>query len=92
MSSTRTIWKFRLPKADVFSLSLPSGAVFLDVQRQRELPVAWFLVDSERETEKRSFVLVGTGKPIPEAHRLAYLGTFLMLDDQVTVPLFEVKE
>jgi len=46
------------------TVDVPSPAKFVDVQLQRDQPVAWFEVDpSENIFVKRTFILWGTGWP-----------------------------
>lgn len=79
-----TIWKFEIPIMDNFTLELPDGARFLDVQTQSigivvfsvEKPQAWFLLNPEAKKVTRHFVLVGTGHPVLMPEKLTYLGTF----------------
>jgi len=42
-------------------IELPLGAVFLHAECQHNNPVMWFRVDTENETEKRTFTMIGTG-------------------------------
>jgi len=72
----RTIWKFAIfPKA--FTLPLPVGATFLDVQTQADGPVMWFEIPrDEADLEARHFQVFGTGHEIAADFNGKYLGTF----------------
>lgn len=72
----KTIWKVQLwnQNSNLIKVSLPSKAKFLSVQMQNDLPVAWFLVETENAAVERHFRIYGTGWPIDEAN-LNYLGT-----------------
>jgi hypothetical protein len=77
----RTIWKYPLQPSSHFSLDLPKGAEFLHVADQRGAPAMWFRVDSEAETERQHFAVVGTGHPTPddaEGDVWWHLGSFAM--------------
>lgn len=60
----RTIHKYAIPIEDSFSFSMPIGARILAFQTQNGRPVLWALVDTENDTERRKFVIRGTGNPI----------------------------
>lgn len=83
-----TIWKFPIDM-DTFTMELPTGARFLDLQVQQGSPKLWFLVDPEAEKETRRFVLLGTGHPVPEAEKLTHLGTFQIHGGGLVFHLFE---
>jgi hypothetical protein len=101
----RTIWKYRLPLENGgdyrFELSMPSGALLLDVQLQNERPTLWALVDADDVMrEARRFAVVFTGAEVPsdEGTDALYVGTwqqgwlvchlFQLLDHD----LFQLKE
>jgi hypothetical protein len=66
----------KVPLTDV-ATSLPIGpaAVPLLVAMQHGKPHLWLQVDNDEKHDRQLFVeIVGTGGPVPEAHR--YLSTF----------------
>lgn len=85
----RTVWKVAVaPKMN--AVALPAGAIPLAVQMQDDVPQMWFLVDPERPKEPRSFLVVGTGQPIPDDVPLHFIGTFQMAPEGLVWHLFEV--
>jgi hypothetical protein len=86
----RTIWKYPVSVVDRFSLDLPKGYMFLDVQVQREMPMLWVLVDAEAEKERVDFAVVGTGNPFPDPDEGEYwsIGTFQMCGGALVFHLF----
>jgi len=72
----KSIYKYRIPITDRFSLRLPKDATILSFQTQNGVPVVWAIIDTLEEiTEERNFRLLGTGRPIPEDVELNYIGT-----------------
>ena len=69
----KTIWKyfFEFPQS---TIAMPKGAKIVHVDVQRGEPQMWVLVESTAEKELRTFVVHGTGHPIPEYHK--YVGTY----------------
>ena len=47
------------------TMTLPEGAVFIDIQAGQSGPSVWFLVDPTAPTEERNFCMVATGQPLP---------------------------
>jgi len=88
----RTIWKYPVSADKQFSLDIPKGAQFLDVQTQGETPVMWFRVESENPPESWHFAVVGTGQPTPddaEGDDWWHLGTFQMFGGAMVWHLFQ---
>lgn len=71
----KTIWKFPLPVSASFTLTLPNGAVVLNVQMQGSTPCLWALVDPLAAGEERRFQIIGTGHP-EHTDGMIYCGTF----------------
>jgi len=72
-------------------LILPVGAKILHFDIQRDIPRIWVLVNPEASTEKRRFVIYGTGHEIKETKsKLKFIGTALMCDGHFVWHLFEV--
>jgi hypothetical protein len=71
----KTIWKYNIPLEDKFILRIPEGAMLLSIDNQNESGCLWFLVDSYKEVEDRTFHLYGTGHPIDD-FKLIFIGMF----------------
>lgn len=91
----RTIWKYPVPITDRFTLQIPGGYSFLDVQVQRdgydnEGAMLWALVDPEKPKEAVDFVLVGTGRSYPDEDDGSFwhVGTFQMRGGALVWHLF----
>lgn len=76
----RVIYEYAVERGS-FTLGLPVGAQFLDVQIQGTQPVMWFCLDPESREQPCGFTCVGTGEESPDGAR--YLGTFQMPDGLV---------
>jgi len=88
-----TIWKYPIPITDYFEIEMPKGAKILSFQIQRDKPQIWALVDSFVEKEKRHFRLAGTGHNLElSILNTQYIGTALMLEDNLVWHLFEMRE
>lgn len=72
IAPTRTVWKVRL-EAVVQTVDLPATATTLTVATQHGAPCIWLEVDTSQPSERRTFVLVGTGQIVGAA--AVYLGT-----------------
>lgn len=81
------IWKWELNGGRT-EIVMPKGSNILTVQMQRDSPCVWAMVDpKEKETEIKTFTIVGTGHQIPwEAGW--YLGTFQILDGPLVFHAF----
>jgi len=87
---THSIWKFDLPVDDTIVIEMPKGAKVLDVQTQHGQPCIWAIVDTECETEPRTFFMRDTGHPLNFAIESArYIGTIQMDDGALIFHLFE---
>jgi hypothetical protein len=84
----RTIWKFAVTTPMV--VRLPPEAQILTIQLQDNSPQMWVLLDAERPTTPRQFVVVGTGQPLPEGP-LTYCGTFQLEHQHVVFHVFETQ-
>lgn len=75
--SMRKIYKYDLPVMDVAEVSLPAGAEILKIEAQRGMACLWALIDDLQRPEKRTFLIVGTGNPVPdEATKETHVATF----------------
>ena len=83
----RRVYKYPVPVADEFDLTLPQGAEILHVAVQNYRPQLWALVDPDAPREERRFEVRGTGGPVDDY--LHHLGTFLLADDTFVGHLFE---
>ena len=77
----KTIYKYAVKAPDdprgQFQLSLPLGAVVLDVQIRNGSAQMWAMVDlNVAETEERVFAVHGTGHEIADASRYCHISTF----------------
>ena len=88
MGSERRIWKYPVPVTDFFSLDLPRGALFLDVQLQGEEPMLWALVAPAESVERVQFAVVGTGNPFPDEGEWWHIGTFQLHKGMLVFHLF----
>ncbi|MEO2054704.1 MAG: hypothetical protein ABGX83_05335 [Nitrospira sp.] len=88
----KTIWKFGFSTAALNSVALPKGADILCLQMQRFSPCMWAVVDPAQPTERRTFVLYGTGATMVETGIHSYVGTYQELDGDLVWHLFELKE
>ena len=88
----RSIWKFPCPAGDVLNLTMPKGAVLLDVQGQYGVGALWAVVETdEEELETRSFRVFGTGHMIPDDVDLdRHVGTWQEGQGTLIWHLFEV--
>lgn len=55
------IWKFPIPMADEFSISMPIGGQILSIQAQQGRGQMWVLVDPKAPPEQRHFRIARTG-------------------------------
>lgn len=73
----KAIYEYAVPVSDDFVVSIPEGAVFLDVQlKENNGGKMWWLIDSTATERERRFCVCPTGYPISDAVDLTYLGTF----------------
>jgi len=66
-NGSRTVWKYRVPQMNVFTLQLPEGYQILDVQQQDDRAFLWVLVDPKTEPKPVKFVAFGTGYVPPDS-------------------------
>ena len=71
----KTIYKYHIPILSEFQLRLPKDAVILAFQTQNGTPTIWAIIDTSSVEEERSFMLFGTGHPVPAEANLQYIGT-----------------
>lgn len=89
----KRVLKYAFPQSgelDRLRLELPLGTRVLHFAFQRNVATFWALVPDREEKVARSFVVFGTGHPIPEtSSMLEYLGSALGYDDGLVLHLFE---
>jgi len=88
----KRIYKYPFPiqvESD-FVIHMPVGAKILTVQLQNGDPYIWAIVDPAAEICARSFLLFGTGNPLPtDITALPYIGTFQLRSGSFVFHLFE---
>ena len=75
----RVIHKQQIPLGPgEFSITLPRGAVILDVQRQNNSGnlCMWYLLAAGAAYEEKKLYVFGTGQHIPDGLKLAYVATY----------------
>lgn len=72
------IHKFPIDPALGGDVWLPRGALFLDLQVQRNVPVLWFVVPAENLPDEvmLQFTVVGTGQRFDQGQFAEYIKTF----------------
>jgi hypothetical protein len=86
------IWKFQVPIADEFTISMPAGARLLDVQTQAGEPQIWAICNPAATPVSRSFSLRGTGHDANGAEGAHYVGTFQLQGGALVFHLFDHGE
>lgn len=84
----KSVYKYPIPAADIFTLEMPAGALLLDVQEQRGTPCLWALVDPEKKGEPRTFYHLGTGHPGPAVVG-PHVGTYQLAEGALVFHVFE---
>ena len=88
----RTIHKFQIPASEFPTITMPVGAEVLSAKSQRGNDITlWALVETNAEMAKRTFVVVGTGHPMPciERDRLRFIDTVLLAEGALVFHVFE---
>jgi len=99
----RTVWRFEIPMEiqdgaakwnNRFTIKMPAGAEVLTIQVQGSKPCIWAKVDPEQELTDRSFMLVGTGHPLPIEPQdfVHYKGTFQLAGGALVFHLFDCQD
>lgn len=88
----KTVYKYPIDPSDYyFTIELPEGARVLCVQSQQDEPMIWALVDPGAKSEKRRFLMAGTGQPIKEQSQLGqYVGTFQLRHGSLVFHVWEM--
>lgn len=85
--SKAVVYKFPFQE-NTSTFLMPINAKPLKVAMQHDKPVMWALLNAEEEVVERRFAIYGTGQPIHDAERHAYVGTFF--DGPFVLHVFEV--
>ena len=85
------IYKYELMRKNEFTVNLPRGFKFLDVQVQRGKPYMWCLVDENESAYPTTFYIHSTGRSVDTAHK-EFLGTFQMHDGDFVFHLFQKSQ
>jgi hypothetical protein len=73
----KTIWKTTLEIVDVQHVSIPKFADPIHAGLDPiGVPCVWWDVDTDKQGERRSVFIVGTGNPMPQGIE-PYVGTFV---------------
>lgn len=70
-----TIYKYSLDICGVQIIEMPAGARPLCIQVQNGAVQLWAMVDSDKELEHRSIVMLGTGWRVEQPEELDYIDT-----------------
>ncbi len=84
----KTVWKFGLEFDDSQRVNMPAGAELLSVGSQGDSLFVWAVVDSQAHLEPRTFLIRGTGHPLPNTP-LRFLGRATTHDEQLVWHIFE---
>lgn len=85
----KTVWKYRLEERDRQTLVLPRKTEILSVGVQDGRIFVWAKVDPETQVfEPRTFVIVGTGNPVPVDAAL-FIGTVHLYGGELVLHIFE---
>jgi hypothetical protein len=87
----RTVYKYPLTGPGFADgIELPMGAQVLDAQYQGGKIVLWALVDTYESTERRLFIVTGTGHSLNYGEGLVHVST--VQDGGLVWHVFEIRE
>jgi len=88
----KRIWKYTFDTNQTNrTWDIPRGALILHVREQHGFPCIWMLVETDCETEQRTFAMTGTGTHIEfDTSKAVYLGTAFMHNGMFVFHIFEV--
>lgn len=70
----RTIWKYEFEITSIVqAYDIPRGYSIVHVEMQGRHLCMWVDVNTDRPKDERSFMIIGTGHPVPDD--AAYIGT-----------------
>jgi hypothetical protein len=84
----KTIFKFVLATGWQV-IEMPAGAKLLSVQAQNNQTCLWAEVDTTMPMRSRSFIQVGTGRPLPGQLTLDYIGTVQLDGGELVLHVYE---
>lgn len=82
----KTVWKYILQSETTFDI--PKDALLLHVDVQGRDICLWAMVDTEKETEKRHFIVAGTGHEIKQG-AIANVGSVMLESGTLVFHVFE---
>ena len=87
----KTVYRYEINQA-INDVNLPIGAKVLSVGVANNIISLWALVDTESGTEKRKFLVFGTGSDMSktETYNLTFVGT-IRKSNTYAFHIFEVK-
>lgn len=89
---TKAVFKYTF-RVETLELDLPKGAQVLSVHEQHGQACMWVLVDpTQTHMKRRTFKLVATGEPIPDADNLKFIGTVMLMEGSIVLHAFEVQK
>jgi len=86
----KSVWKFPLQPTGVQRIRMPRDSTILTIQVQGRFLSLWALIETDKEPVDRFFIIVGTGKPLPE-NLERYIGTFQIPEQNFVGHVFEIK-
>jgi hypothetical protein len=85
------ILKYKVELTNEFTIPLPSGAMVLCVQEQRNIPHLWVMGDTDNVKIERRFALRATGQSFRmRGNEERYIGTFQLDGGAFIGHLFEI--
>jgi hypothetical protein len=87
------IFRYQLPVNDIVNVWMPVGAQALSVAPTRdgsnEIDL-WALVDTDNESDYKTFLVFGTGNPVDLPEYAQFVGTVALLGGSFIGHVFEV--
>ncbi len=93
MGESREIWKFTL-KSPYHEVKTPKGSIFLSVVAQKDVPVAYFLVNTlEDVQESHWFLVLGTGHATSKEQfpHMTFVVTIVTHQEELVWHIFKEK-
>ena len=88
----KIIHKYTLNITKEQMIEMPKGAHFLSAQMQRGKLCVWAIVERGKLNYMESFVVLGTGQPVPEDQELEFLGTVQEFDGKLVWHIFRAAK
>ncbi len=87
----RTVYKYPMQMVGGEQIvRMPIGSNVLACQNQGEDPQLWAEVNDQNDMTDRTFIIVGTGHPLPEGASLKFIDTFQMVGGSLIFHVFEI--